>query len=325
GALAWSLKNAQEAERHYAEALRLEPTNQAVAMNLATIHLSSTNAALAAAGRTALEQMTTNVDLRVPALRLLETEAIARKSFATALTYARKILESPQPAISDRIDYLQIARAANSSDFDSYLSDLKRGAATNAVQAFAVGQWMVGAENPTNALRWLQSLPAPIQTNQMVPVLIANCLGDLNDWNALLAWVNPQDWNDLNFYRLALVSLARSQLKQEGAAKAAWQKAERLATQRLDRLSRLAQLSRTWGWKAEWVHVLSKINTEFPGEKWASGLLLAQYHQDGNTRALADLLSKCYASNPSDQMLKNDLANVFLLRKSELEKAHRMA
>jgi Flp pilus assembly protein TadD len=324
-ALAWSSKNSEEAERHYTEALRLEPTNATIVMNLATIKLSSTNAAVAAVGRSTLEGMTTNAELRVPALRLLETEAISRKSFATALTYAGKILESPEPAIGDRIGYLQIARAAQSPDFDSCLSDLKRGAATNATQAFAVGQWMVGAESPTNALHWLQSLPAPIQTNQMVPVLIANCLGDLNDWNGLLAWMGPQDWRELNFYRFALESLARSQLKQDGAAKAAWQKSERLATQRLDRLSRLAQLSRTWGWKAEWLHVLSKITTEFPDEKWASGLLLAQYHQDGNTRALAELLSKCYAANPADPMLKNDLANVFLLRKSDLEKAHRMA
>jgi Flp pilus assembly protein TadD len=327
GALAWSLKNAEEAERHYTEAVRLAPTDQSAAMNLATIHLSSTNSAVAEAGRSALEAMTTNAQLRVPALRLLETEAISRKSYATALTYARKILESQghEPLMSDRIDYLQIARAARSPDFESCLSDLKSGAATNATQAFAVGQWMVGAENPTNALRWLQSLPAPIQTNQMVPVLIANCLGDLNDWNALLAWVNPQNWNDLNFYRLALVSLSRSQLKQDGAAKAAWQKAEHLASQRLDRLSRLADFSRAWGWKAEWVHVLSKITTEFPNEKWAAGLLLAQYHRDGNTRDLAELLSKCCAANPTNQMLKNDLANVFLLRKTDLEKAHRMA
>jgi predicted Zn-dependent protease len=40
---------------------------------------------------------------------------------------------------------------------------------------------------------------------------------------------------------------------------------------------------------------------------------------------LAELLSKCCAANPTNQMLKNDLANVFLLRKTDLEKAHRMA
>jgi hypothetical protein len=174
----------------------------------------------------------------------------------------------------------------------------------------------------------LQSLPASTQTNRPVTVLIADCLVQLHDWTALLAWVRKQDWAEANYYRFALESIACFSLNEdeEGVAyKAAWQKATRLSLRRLDRLSELARLSAAWGWKNERDDVLREITAEFPKEKWATGLLESSYYQEGNTKALADLLAKCYSADPSDPKLKNDLANVSLLRKSDLNKAYRMA
>src|SRR5262249_16834011 len=51
GALAWEARNAAAAETEYLEALRLEPTNQTVAVNLATVRLSSTNRSVADGAR----------------------------------------------------------------------------------------------------------------------------------------------------------------------------------------------------------------------------------------------------------------------------------
>ncbi len=49
GALAWGLGKNAEAEKHYREALRLEPGNMSIVMNLDTIGLASTNSAVATA------------------------------------------------------------------------------------------------------------------------------------------------------------------------------------------------------------------------------------------------------------------------------------
>src|SRR5262245_31483771 len=68
GALAWGLNKREEAERHYREAQKLEPNGLASVMNLATIHLASTNQEVVAAGRQTLEQVTTNAEYRLPAL-----------------------------------------------------------------------------------------------------------------------------------------------------------------------------------------------------------------------------------------------------------------
>jgi Flp pilus assembly protein TadD len=325
GALAWGLRDNDKAKRQYSQALHLEPTNPTTSLNLATIDLSSTNPAVAAAARSKMEQLSTVAEVRIPALRQLATEAVARKSFSAALSYSGRILQCPAATFGDRIDYLQILRAAKSADYDAYLTTLKGDAATNAAQVFAMGEWMATTESTTNALRWLQSLPPSMQTNQPVPMLVGDCLASLKEWQSLLDWVADQDWGQANYYRFALETLAHGSLKQEVAAKAAWQKALKLSYRRLERLSNLAQVSAKWGLEVEQVDVLREITSDFPRERWAAGALASEYHKQGNTSALADLLASIYAADPTDPKLKNTLATVSLLRKSDLERAHRMA
>ena len=325
GALAWGLKQHDEAEQHYSKALSLEPNNQTLVLNLATIHLSSTNRAIAERGRLTLQQMTTDAELRVPALRVLEAEALSTKSFATAVDYARRLAEIPSAPPSDQVRYLELLRTTKNPRFNSYLSLLKRDAFTNSSQAFALGQWMAETHNVTNAIQWIRSLPADTQTNAPLPLLTADLLARSNDWQSLLALVESQDWGEFNFHRLAFESLAQTGLKQELAARSAWNKAFRLCYHRLDRLSGLAQIAAAWGWKAQRTEVLTEISDEFPKEKWATALLESQYYADGNSQALAELLARRYAADPSDTKLKNDLANISLLRKSGLPEAYRMS
>jgi predicted Zn-dependent protease len=98
-----------------------------------------------------------------------------------------------------------------------------------------------------------------------------------------------------------------------------------LAAHRLDRLSRLAQVTAAWHWEPELTAVLAETTTRFPKEKWAAEALLTAYYRKGDTRAMGELLARSFAANPSDNRLKNNLANICLLRKSELDKAYRLA
>jgi Flp pilus assembly protein TadD len=131
----------------------------------------------------------------------------------------------------------------------------------------------------------------------------------------------------LNYYRLALESLARRSLGQNTSSTAAWQKAVRLAEteHRLDSLSRLAQAANSWHWTSEHIEVLEKITTAFPKEKWAIDQLMTQLYAQGDTRGIQTFLTRVQASDPTDARLKNNLANVSLLRNSEVEKANRLA
>jgi cytochrome c-type biogenesis protein CcmH/NrfG len=90
GALAWELHNAAEAEKQYTEALQLEPTNASIPLNLATIHLASTNIDVANAARLSMERMAaaTNSELRTTALHYLAADANSHKLFGKAIGYS---------------------------------------------------------------------------------------------------------------------------------------------------------------------------------------------------------------------------------------------
>ena len=330
GALAWSVMKAGDAEQQYKEALRLEPTNQVFCLDLATIDMASTNEAVANAARRSMEQLATNAALRSTALHYLAADAEAHKSVSRALAYSKEILQSPSATFNDKIGHLVLLQEDKNADTGAWLASLKEEAGKSPASAFALGRWMAAAENPADTLRWLQTLPNAVQTNLPVPLLMTDCQMAASNWPGLLALIGQQDWGDLNYYRLSLQARAQRSLGQNSSAATLWQKALSLSARRLDRMSRLAQVTAAWHWTKEHTEILRQITTVFPKERWAADQLVSQLYADGDTRGLQELLLNTLASNPSDAHLKNNLANVILLRKSQLdkgqlEKAHRLA
>jgi predicted Zn-dependent protease len=325
GALAWAHNDAPVAEKLYNEALRLEPANQAVRLNLATIYLASTNADVAQRGLSMMEAMTTNATLRATAFRQLVAFAETRKDLPMAVSYAAQLLNDKQAEFSDKLTYLSLLRAQKSKDFAPYLASLKEEARQSSPQSFGLGQWLVRTEGTTNTLTWLRTLPLTVQTNQPVPLLISDCLMAQEDWSGLLALLDKQDWGELQCYRCALEALAARHLDQSAASTAAWEKAVRLAGTRLDRLTRLSQVAGVSGWDAEQVKLLETITAQFPKENWAAQALMAQYYKAGNTRRISALVIKLAAADPANDQFKNNLALIFLLQKSDLDKACKLA
>lgn len=325
GALAWNLHDITDAEKEYSEALRLEPSNLAVVLNLATVRLVSTNKAVADKARLTLDKIPTNSPLHITAIRYLADDAVAHKSFERAIFYSQQVINDPKATYADKLAHLQILHVANSPRFDSWQTSLEEDAAHSPYHAYALGHWMQVEETPAFALHWLQSLPSDVQTNLPVPMVITDCQIALKNWKGLLAIVEKQDWGELNYYRLFLESLAGRHVGENLDAKTAWQRAFLVSSHRLDRLAKLDQVTASWGWAPERVEVLQEIVSEFPKETWAGEQLVTLYYADGKTRALADLLDKMCSADSSNIHLKNNLATVLLLLKSDLQKAHRLA
>lgn len=325
GALAWSIHDMHAAETNYLEAARLEPANASVQMNLATIHMTSTNEAVAQAGRAAMEAVATNADLRIGALHQLLGDAINHKSLKRAEFYSAQIAKSPQALAEDKVEYLELLRQNQNAEYSTWLAALEKNAQTSAGDAFALARWKVVTSGPANALHWIASLPRQTQTNLPVPLVMTDCQIALKDWRAILSEVTQQDWAAANYYKLALESLAERSLSQSAAADVSWHRAFRLSAHRLDRLTRLAEVTDVWQWKAERVDVLSEIIDEFPQEHWALDQLSTQWYAEGKTAEMESLFFKVYSKDPTNPRYKNNLANLYLLRKTELDKACEMA
>ena len=325
GAVAWGLHSPSEAEKEYAEALRLEPTNPIVAMNLATTKLLSTNQAVADIARHSLEQIPTNSPLHLTAIRFLVTDAMNHDSYQRALFFSQQVVADPKTSYADKLTHLQILSASQDPRENAWLADLKADAAHSSQHAYILGHWLQNQQSPALALQWLHSLPQETQTNMPVPLAITDCQIATKDWNGLLTLVQKQDWDELNFYRLALESLAHRYNDESMAEKSAWRRSLLMSSSRLDRLVKLDQLTTAWGWSQERTDVLQEVISGFPKEVWAEEELVGLFYATGNTHALASLLDKLYAADPSNLRIKNNLATVLMLLKSDAPKAHRLA
>jgi predicted Zn-dependent protease len=325
GAVAWGAHFPAEAEKEYSEALRLEPTNQVVSLNLATIGLASTNATVANAARQSLENIPTNSPLRMAAVRFLVEDAVGHKSLDRAVFFSQQLVSGPKASYKDKLGHLQILDAATNSGFAACLTQLKADAAKSPQQAYLLSHWIARKETPVAALTWLNGLPTECRTNLSIQLAVTDFQLASKDWKGLLASVQKQDWEEFNYYRLALEAFAHRSLGDDMAEKSAWRRAFAMSSSRLERLQRLDQLTAAWGWPEQRIEVLKEVNSGFPKESWANEELVSLYYAQGNTHALADFLNKLYAANPANVHVKNDLATVLMLLKSEPERANRLA
>jgi predicted Zn-dependent protease len=325
GALTWALRQSSEAAWHYREAARLEPTNQVVRMNLATIEMTSTNAEAADAARLLVEQLVRNPELRTQALRRLAEDAERRHHLGDAIGYSKQLVGLASAAFGDKLGHLRLLAEATNAEYATWLKTLAIEATNSPARTYAFGRWLANAGQPTNALHWLQNLPPALLTNQPVPLLVTDCLVATKDWQALLGFLAGQDWSEAEYYRLALEVLAQKSLGRDSAADANWRKAARLCAHRLDRLTRLSQVTSAWGWNLEQTQILRALAAEFPRERWAENELVTKLYRAGETRELGEVLARAYANHPADNLLKNNLASLLLLKGSDLDKAHTLA
>ena len=329
GAVAWTSGRLAEAEKECTLALQMDPTNHALMLNLATIQLAVTNnPSVNRTGRNTLNELASDPSLGMLALHHLQAEAVTRKSFNEALGYAKRINSNPAATFSDKVEYLQLMRTAESVQADPWLASLKQTAAYEPLNAYTLGRWMVAAESPKTAYQWLSTLPATTQTNIVIVLLKTDCQIGMKDWSGLLAAVNTAphpEWGTKEYYRLALTSLAQRQLGDSDTAQRSWQSALTAAAQNPESLLLLSQVTGIWGWIPERKQTLEEAIAKHPEQRWATEQLTGLLYSQGDTVGLAKLITQMQRDNPEDPRLKNNLADVLLLQRTDIDKAYQLS
>ena len=263
GALAWNLNQMEQAEAHYREAIRLEPTSEASLLNLATIQLRSRNEVIVEGARLSIEQGITNSTLRTTGLRQLITYEIRQRAYDLALNYSKQLLSKPGAKFADQLEYLGLLYQTRSPELELWLAKLKQ-TATNSVQVLPLGRWMAKVRGPGETLAWVESLPEEVRNAEQVSVFTAECCVALRDWRRLLDLIKDQNWGEAEAQRLALSSLGFRLLGEEMLSREAWQQALKHSKYRFESLSLLAKLTTNWGWRAESAEATREIANEFP-------------------------------------------------------------
>ena len=347
-----------EAVAHFERAAGLEPRNELHQLNLAVLHLQSTNAATVAAARSALDQLTDNPKLAPLALRWLVAESLRQKDLTAAERLSSRLLADPRAQFDDfllRLSVLQrstkLTENANDSDapslggatnltsitsvpavvpaatraFTECLCRLQARATTNAIEFYAMCEWMGGHGLAEDALNWFAALDSKTRNSQLARLALANLYLAKKDWAALEFCLDQQKWADLEFLRWALLARAAWGQSHVVVGEACWRNGVRAAGERIGSLTLLLSLAEEWGRDPE--ELLRQIGRSFPGEQWALRELERRYMAAGNTRGLNLVYSSLAESKSGshDATDRNNFATTSLLLKTGLQQAYEAA
>jgi tetratricopeptide (TPR) repeat protein len=322
--LALRLNELDAAQTHLQAAARLEPTNELHQLNLATLRLGSTNAALAAEGRAVLESLRRSTNLGAVALGSLVKDCLRRQDFVAAAAWSAQLITNPRCTTEDRLQHLTLLLRDNGPEFTSYLERLKQRANTNVAEVPGLSTWLIQHDRAEEALRWLTNLPPATRAQQPVPVATTEAYIALTNWTAVQTFLADQRWAELDFMRLAFLSQASLQ-RRELTASTHWRSAVREAGERLGALGVLLNLADTWQRTQDKEDLLWHVYERHPGERWTLRELGRLYQAEGNTRGLNKLFGVLAELNPKDLETRNNLAATSLLLKLNLTKAYESA
>jgi hypothetical protein len=323
--LALRMQRLGEAEEHFAEALKLDPGRKNDQLNLAMLRLNSREDGIVNTARRTLEGFFSDDSFAPMALRALITHHLQRNEATAAAAYSRQLLAHLSAAFEDQVQHLDILLATGDEDYTRYLIFLKSEAGASAVDCARIAAHLMSSGNPRRVLEWFASLPAPVQQQQPIPRLAAECHMLLKDWRGLETFLREKRWKEDEPLRLALLARALREQQDGEFARVNWQRAVKLALQRLETAQALLALSQQWGWEQETEKLIWDISERFPRDPGAAQEIERFYHSRGDTWGLYRFYSERIKLDADNPAVKNNLALVLLLLKLSLEEAHGLA
>ncbi len=315
GVLAIAEKKPTLAESEFGAALELDPGNQQLALNLATVRLTSTEPPTREKARSDLARLADQSALRVEALRALTSDALANNSRVAAEKWATQLRSEKRATLSDLLLYVEAAQKTD--DAPTALRDAEASAANSPAAAAVLITWMNRHGMAEASLAWGRALPREILNDQPVPLAVAEAYSFLQDWNGLHAWVDGKSWGEDEFLRLAVLSHALHHLtpndRSSMESQTAWGAALKATKNRTDRLAAIAQLAEGWDYaddaeEAWWLIANGNENT-----KEALTALQRLYKSKQNSHGLLRVAKRALELNPGDLVAANNCASLGLL------------
>jgi len=315
GTLAIADRKTALAETEFAAALTLEPNNQQLALNLASVRLASSEPATREKARADLALLVEQNTLRLDALRALTADALATKSLGSAEKWATLLRNEKGATFTDLLLFVEASR--KNSDGDLALRDAETNAARSPATAAALITWMNRHEMAKAARDWALGLPAEILNAQPVPLAVAEAHSFLQDWRALHSWVDEKNWGEAEFLRFAVLSHALHRLapgdRASMASQTAWAAALKATNNRPERLAAIAQLAEGWGYAEEAADAWWLIANGNTNAKEALTALQRLYKAKQNSHGLLRVAKRALELNPADLVAANNCASLGLL------------
>jgi predicted Zn-dependent protease len=315
GAIAVADKKTTVAETEFAAALQLEPNNQQLALNLATVRLTSSDLAIREKARADMARLAEQETLRLACLRALTSDAMASNAPASAEKWAAQLRSEKGATFSDLLLYLDAVQKTDAAP--AALLDLETHAAKSPALAAALVTWMNRHGMAQPALAWAVALPKDILNVAPMPLATAESYSFLQDWNGLHAWVDGKDWGNEEFLRLAVESHAIHHLtpadRSSMESQTAWNAALKATKNRPNELAAIAQLAEGWGYAEDAAEAWWLIANGHENARDALAALQRLYKSTQNSHGLLRVAKRALELNPADLVAANNCASLGLL------------
>ncbi len=314
-----------EAATHFAEAVRIEPSNDTYRFGLATARLESPEAAIHDEARSVIDQFRANSEFRQRAHRALIQDHFRRSEWREGFLLAADLQATADAPFEDRMLLLDLLRKFKRPELHSYMMDVQTFAVRKPEQVATLVGWLNRNSMALVAADWSKRLPEAVRTSNPVPEAIAESYANLRDWPRLKPLVVEGNWEYADFMRLAL--LARV-LREEGdqlGFRSQWTAAVRAAAQRPEAIERLARFAAASNWESDSIELLWQIARGSSNQLWALKELLGRYAAKNDTRGLLNVNARILEIEPQNLVAQNNLASLSLLLNANMDRAQTLA
>jgi Tfp pilus assembly protein PilF len=326
GRLAEMKKNPAAAERHWTKAAEIAPENKSYQFQLAVIRLGTNDQPKRASALEVLDRLRADPKQRAPAARTLILDGLAHHEEVPRMQLLAKELQSyPEAQFSDRLLYLEILRQQHDPGFGEYLEKLKLDATSNPSDLASLLSWMSGNETAAAAVEFGRTLPAESAGKWPVAAALAAAYATLRDWAELERLAKTTEWSPFDFLRRAYLSRALRGQDKKSAADQEWLAAQKEASAQPQSLLALARTAAAWGWETETADLLWIVAKSDDTKLEALQTLYQHYAKRGDTSGLYRTLLRLVEALPKDLTLQNNLAQVSLLLRVDVEHAGKIA
>ena len=218
----------------------------------AAVRLNDPQPARAAAARRDLQELARDPAQRLPALRVLVADSLARRDPLLAGETAAAVVAEPAASFADWLNAAvaqKFARPATGVD-PALLGKIQTRAASDPVAAVHYARWLMAQAGAVAAGAWLDQLKPAVAREQMIVTLRADVAALRGDWPALRrllvlgAW-GPLTPAGLDFAFAARVARAHGEPE---IARRAWAQALEETKTSAAGLRALAHLAAAWSW-----------------------------------------------------------------------------
>lgn len=323
--LAIALRQFPLAYLHFRAALKRDPENPRLRLNLATLELGSGNPQNVARARALLASLRGEPSVRLLALRALLADALQARDDARAAAIGKELAGAPDAAFRDRLLYLGALHRLRSPETAAALAELKKAAARHGADAGELVIWMNNNGMASEAIAWARTLPDDVAHALPLSIAISESLARTGDWNGLRQLLEGVTWREFEPLRLAIISRTSKETGNELGAQFQWRAAVRLAVNQPDLLTALTRFATGWGWRIEAEQILWELANRPMPPRHVLETLYRYYRTQRDTKGLLRITQRIVQLDPTDTVALNNLALFSLLLNTDLDEALKIA